>query len=318
MVAKWFNRSEDGSFDMDLIGDRGSYDASDMATRIASSSARGLASLSDAGEELISNTFVVVSKLKFVSNEVTATAIRISAYIAADQIPNQYISAAARVAADVAYATTHEGYTVWTTSYLYKLSWNDSIAAVFYNDLWVDKSRPDSARASQFFNSDIFGMEFVGSEKSSSLVAFAGNRNASQVIEVATVRTIDNVYAKLQKKFDIFKTKTPLYTGYPITAKIGLKEGLQSGDRYEVLEQVQDAEGRTKYVRKGIVKVNGKSIWDNRFVAGEETVAVADSVADTTGESTPNKSTKQKPLLDRTYFKGGKNFYSGMLIRQIK
>lgn len=323
LVAKWFNRNEDGSFDMDLIGERGSYDASDMATRVASSSARGLASLSDAGEELIGNTFVVVSKLKFVSNEVTATAIRITAYIAADQIPNQYISMAARLAADVAYSKTHEGYTVWTTSYLYKLSWNDSIAAVFYNDLWMDKSRPDSIRAARFYSSDIFGMEFVGSEKSSSLVAFAGDRNASQVIEMATVRTIDNVYAKLQKKYDIFKTKTPLYTGYPITAKIGLKEAVEGGDRYEVLEQVQDANGKTKYVRKGIVKVDGKKIWDNRFVAGEsapaindtETIALTDSLS---VDAVVVEVKESKPVLDRTFFKGSKNYYPGMLIRQIK
>lgn len=307
LVAKWFNRKDDGSFDMDLIGARGSYDASDMATRVASSSARGLASLSDAGEELIGNTFVVVSKLKFVSNEITASAVRITAYIAADQIPNEYLSMAAKLAADVAYNATHEGYTVWTTSYLYKLAWNDSIAAVFYNDLWVDKNHLDSVRASKFYSSNIFGMEFVGSEKSSSLVAFAGGRNPEEVIEVATVRTIDNVYAKLQKEYDIFKTKTPLYTGEPITAKIGLKEGLQARDRYEVLEQVQDANGKTKYVRRGVVKVKGNKIWDNRFAAGQPVATAVD-----------DKTTAGDPTLDRTFFKGGKNYYSGMLIRQIK
>jgi len=307
LVAKWFNRKDDGSFDMDLIGARGSYDASDLATKIASNSARGLASLADAGEELIGNTFVVVSKLKFVSNEVAATAIRAAAYIAADQIPSNLLSMTAKAAADVVYNKTHEGYSVWTTSYLYKLRWNDSIAAVFYNDLWVDKSKKDSVRASKFYDSDIFGMDFVGSEKSSSLVAFAGDRNPAEVITVATVRTVDNVYAKLQKKYDIFKTKTPLYTGEPITAKIGLKEGLEAGDKYEVLEQVQDADGKTKYVRKGVVKVDGKQIWDNRFVAGAQAPQATDSTA-----------TAAQPTLDRTFFKGGKDYYAGMLIRQIK
>lgn len=307
LVAKWFNRKEDGSFDMDLIGARGSYDASDMAAKIASNSARGLASLADAGEELIANTFVVVSKLKFVSNEITASAVRISAYIAADQIPNEYLRVAAKLAADVAYASTHEGYTVWTTSYLYKLKWNDSIAAVFYNDLWVDKNHLDSVRASKFYSSNIFGMEFVGSEKSSSLVAFSAGRSPEEVIEVATVRTIDNVYAKLQKEYDIFKTKTPLYTGQPITAKIGMKEGVQARDRYEVLEQVQDEDGKTKYVRRGVVRVKRNKIWDNRFAAGQPAAAAI-------GDQDPAGD----PALDRTYFKGGKNYYSGMLIRQIK
>src|SRR5690606_34251373 len=38
MVAKWFNRSEKGGFNMDLVSERGSYDASaiDIATAKAS------------------------------------------------------------------------------------------------------------------------------------------------------------------------------------------------------------------------------------------------------------------------------------------
>ena len=95
-----------------------------------------------------------------------------------------------------------------------------------------------------------------------------------------------------------------MYTGFPITAKIGLKEGIAGGDKYEVLEQELDAEGKTKYVRKGIVKVDKKQIWDNRFVAGE--VQAVDSIA------------SNKPKIDRTLFKGAKNYYAGMLIRQIK
>jgi hypothetical protein len=95
-----------------------------------------------------------------------------------------------------------------------------------------------------------------------------------------------------------------LYTGFPITAKIGLKEGLENNDKYEVLEQVQDEKGFTKYVRKGIIMVDGKQIWDNRFSAGEELDAKA-KVSAGVG-------------LDRTFFKGAQNFYPGMLIRQIK
>jgi hypothetical protein len=121
---------------------------------------------------------------------------------------------------------------------------------------------------------------------------------------LATIRSVDAVYVKLQKQYDVFKTKTPLFTGYPITAKIGLKEGLENNDKYEVLEQVQDEKGLTKYVRKGIVTVDGKQIWDNRFSAGEELDAKAKA---STGIA-----------LDRTFFRGTENYYPGMLIRQIK
>ena len=75
----------------------------------------------------------------------------------------------------------------------------------------------------------------------------------------------------------------------------------------EVLEQEIDAEtGRTKYVRKGTIKVDGSQIWDNRYMAGEELPA------DSTG------NVIAKPTIDRTLFKGGSNYYPGLLIRQIK
>jgi hypothetical protein len=307
MVAKWFNRAEDGSFNMSLIGERGSYNSSEMEARIAQNSARGLASLSDAGEELIGNTFVVVSKLNFISNEIPAKVVLETSKIFTAKISNSLLRKAAEIAAEQVYKKTREGYSVWTTSYLYKLVWNDSISSIFYNDYWMDKSSIDSTKKAKFDNTDLFKLQFVGSEKSRSLVTFSfkEKRSEERYVEIATIRTIDNVYAKLQKKYDVFKTKTPLYTGEPITAKIGLKEGLDGGDKFEVLEQVIDKEGRTKYVRKGTIKVDGKQIWDNRYLAGQE------EVADSTAVNT-------QPIIDRTFFKGGKEFYPGMLIRQIK
>ena len=69
MVAKWFNRDAKGGFNMNLIGERGSYNASEMQINIAKKSARGLASIADAGAELIGNTFVVVTRLNYISKK---------------------------------------------------------------------------------------------------------------------------------------------------------------------------------------------------------------------------------------------------------
>lgn len=306
LVAKWFNRQEDGSFNMDLIGERGEYNASEMEANIAQSSARGVSALADAGEELINNTFVVVSRLNFVSNEIPAAVARDIAKSTASNISNSMVREIALAAADAAYQKGKEGFSVWTTAYLYRLTWNDSIAAVFYNDMWMDKSNIDPAKKELFDNSDLFSLEFVGDEKASSLVTFSlkEKRTEEKIVEISTIRNIDAVYAKLQKKYDVFKTKTPLYSGYPITAKIGLKEGVEKGDKYEVLEQVIDTEGRTKYVRKGVVEVDKSQIWDNRFSPVDEQPQ---------GEVAETDTAK----IDRTLFKGAKNYYSGMLIRQI-
>ena len=310
MISKWFNRDSLGAFSMGLIAERGMYNASDMEAKIAKGTVRGTSSLADAGEELIKNSFVVVSKLRFVNNEIVASGIREVAYAAAESINNDLIKQAAIVAADVAYEKAKEGYSVWTTAYLYQLEWNDSIAAVFYNNMWVDKSNLDADKISAFDNTDLFSLKFVGKEKASSLVTFSlkkgeGSRTDAQIIKLATSRNIEAVFAKLQKEYDVFKTKTPLYTGYPITAKVGMKEGLKGGEKFEVLEQmINQKTGLTEYTRKGTIKVDKKLIWDNRFNAGEDSESVT--------------LDKEGNPITVTTFKGGKKYYSGMLIRQLK
>lgn len=304
MVAKWFNRQEDGSFDMNLIGERGSYNATQMEANIAKGSARGTSSLSDAGVELIGNTFIVVSKFKFVSNEAVAAGVRETAKIAASQISAAPMKALALKAADVVYEKTKEGYSVWATSFLYKLVWNDSVEAVFYNDLWMDKKSLDPAKKAAFDESKLFQLQFIGDEKAQGVVTFSlkEKRTEEQIIEKVTIRTIDNIYAKLQKKYDVFKPKVPLLSGDPISAKIGMKEGLEGGEKFEVFEQVLDTKtGLTRYDSKGTVTVDKNLIWDNRYNAADEPAVEGDA----------------KPL-EFTTFKGGKKFYAGMLIKQVK
>jgi len=196
-----------------------------------------------------------------------------------------------------------KGYVVKTTSYLYQLVWNDSVAAVFYNDYWMDDNSYDVKKKKAFDNSDIFTLKLIGTE-----VAWADlqatsytKKSEDELIAVATVRAIDNVIAKLQRKYEVFRTKTPLFSGDPLAAKIGLKEGLEKGDKFEVLEQLMDDEGRTRYKRRGVIRVEDGKIWDNRFMAAEEQKESGEAVSP----------------LEYTVFSGGNNYYAGMLIRQI-
>jgi len=301
LVAKWFDRQEDGTFDMDLIAQRGQYDASALQVSEANGSARGANMLSDAGVELIDKTFLTVSRVNFVSNEPIAQVIYQAALEAAKELPMG--QGLANIVAEKVYNKTKEGYSVWTTTYLYKLKWNDSIAAVFYDDLWIDQENFEPAKKIAFNNSKLFELEFIGDEKSTSLVTFSfKERTEEQIISLSTVRNVDAVYTKLQKKYDVFKPMVPLLTGFPITAKIGLKEGLEGGEKFEVLQILQDPEtGMTSYDQVGTIKVDKKSIWDNRYNLIEDAQDLASD-----------------PSLDRTTFKGGKKYLPGMLIRQIK
>lgn len=297
VVAKWFNRSEQGGFNMDLISERGSYNATELDVKIAKNSERGLALLADAGEELIKNTFIVVNDFKYISKEEVAEKAKAGLGFAASLTGKTGLgSKLAGKALDVA----GKGYVIKTTSNLYKLIWNEETAAIFYNDYWTDDANFDEAKKKAFDDSDIFKVELVGTE-----IAWADLQSSSftrkseeQLVAVATVKAVDAVIAKLQRKYEVFRTKTPLISGDPLSAKIGLKEGLEGGDKYEVLEQTIDKNGKTFYKRQGVIKVDKKQIWDNLFMAGEE-----------------RESTEE--IKEYTLFKGGKKYYSGMLIRQI-
>lgn len=310
LVAKWFDRQADGSFNSKLVEERGVFNASFLEMKAAQSSSDGEALLRTAGEELIENTFVVINKFNFVANEPVARAIRDAAKTVAAQNSPAILLGKVNKGIDAVYEKTKEGYSIWATSYLYKLVWDKATADAFYTDLYMDKSTIDPKKKVAFDNSDLFKLEFVGDESASGLITFSlsEKRTEDQVIELSTVRIIDNVYAKLQKKYDVFKTKTPLYSGDPITAKIGKKEGLEGGEKFDVLEQNQDPKtGLITYKSVGTIKVEKDMVWDNTFNPDENSTPVL--------EVTGSES---KPIIDRTTFSGGKKFYSGMLIKQIK
>lgn len=301
LVAKWYNRQPDGSVDGNLISERGAFNASFLDVKTAAASNMGKSLISAAGEELLSNTFVVVSKMKFVENEPIARVIRDGIILSLNNA-NELVRNIGVKAAEKIYEKTKEGYSVWTTSYLYKLKWTPEIKAIFENEMYADKESITPAIKAKFDNNtDLFQMEFVGSQKSTTLVTFSlkEKRTEEQIISLSVTRNIEKVYAKLQKNFDVFKPKVPLYTGEPITAKIGLKEGIEGGDKFEVLEAVMDEKtGKIEYKSVGTIKVDGDKIWDNRKNLGDEAPV--------------------EGAVDRTTFKGGKKFYPGLLIRQLK
>lgn len=307
IVAKWFSRDSLGAFSMQLIQERGLYDASAQAQSIAANTERGKAMLADAGEDLIPNTFVVVSFSKFVSNEITALAAKETALALADKIAIQALKEVAVEAAENAYEKARQGYSIWTTAYLYELNWNDSTSAVFYQDYWMDHNNIDSLKKIAFDTTSLFQLKLVGFQKASAFITGLGANaeNEEMIIKNATLKSVDAVYAKLQRKFEKFRTKTPLISIDPLGAKIGLKEGLEKGDKYEVLEQVVDEKGKVTYKRKGIITVDKKKIWDNRFAAGE------------TPLDEEGNPVELDDAIEFTHFKGGKGYYPGMLIRQI-
>lgn len=307
LVAKWFGRSPKGGFNMNLIKSRGNYDASVLDIAKARASKRGLTMLGDAGEDLIKNTFVLINEFKYTDKEVIAKKTNKWLNIAATAasyagVPHANKIATVATAVSVGVSIAGKGYIVKTKAHLYRLDWNEEVAAKFYTDFWAtDKSiTPEKKKA--FDETDIFKLVYIGTDDSWADVqsSIFTNKTDVKLVERATMKAMDAVVVKLQKNHDEFKTKTPIYTNEPLTAKIGLKEGLNEKSIFDVLEQQIDENGIPKYVNVGVIKVDTAfPIWDNRYGADVEN---------------PITTT------DKTYFKkiSGKDFYPGMLLVQKK
>ncbi|MDX2190810.1 MAG: hypothetical protein SFY32_13190 [Bacteroidota bacterium] len=301
MVAKWFNRNpQTGAFNMTMIQDRGFYNASDLDVKKAKASKRGMNILADAGEELIKNTFIVVCDFSYVNKEDIADAasagLMLTGAVLGAATGNKDYEKAGVVAAAGA-QVAGKGYIVKTKMYLYQLNWNDSVSAVFYNDLWMDETSKDASRKAAFDNSKLFTLKYIGAATAMADLqsSIFTDKTEEQLIEMATANATNSSLVKLEKAYETFRAKTPLYGVKPLIAKIGLKEGLKGQQRFIVYERQMTEDGKTKYKRYGTIRVRGKYIWDNRVNA--------------TGEAKPEEIT-------RFYQTTGRKLYPGLLIQQ--
>ena len=325
LVGRWFDRDVlSGQCDMQLVKERGLYNANEFDLELANRSQRGIALLEDAGEDLIGNTFVLVNDIRYIDRSKGSATIGIILKIIgalgqgmhdaqekknsnnrnARYNKNTNQKSIQESFNDLAeLAESYKGFKVKIHSYLYRLVWDDDIASTFYNDTYTD-SNNDVARLNSFERKrGTYRLEYIGEQESSgSRTSFLGIKEEEPLLMVrkACQRALDENVANLQRNFDVFKVKVPLNQTDPITAPIGLKEGMTEKSKYEVLEIRQDDKGRTVYKRVGTIVPEKGKIWDNRFMASEEKARGADL-----GKTTFRKTS-------------GGTFYPGMLIREIK
>jgi hypothetical protein len=282
LIAKWFRRMPDGTFDMKLVADRGEYDASFLEQSIAKQTVRGTATLQDAGEELISQTYLIVYDFNFTDYK--------------------------------------KSFTVDMDCYLYRLVWNDDVANLFYYNYWIDRKTTDQAKKEAFDNSSDFKMQYVGTFKNLESITkkylernyvdengfskyrvdkdystVSGNIQHTDLMQTLFKKS----FIKLEEAVEDFRTKFPLYSANPIAAKIGSKEDIRAGDTFEVLEKYRDKENNIQYKRIGIITItDNNKVWDNN----------------TKGDWLGNSKSK----LEYTVFEGDKKKYApGMLFRKI-
>lgn len=304
LVAKWFNRDYyTGVCDMELVKERGLYNASEFDKQLAAHSERGIAMLEDAGEELIGNTYVLVNDIRYVDKnkraKVAGFLVKGLGSALSRSTGSNGLGNLSNIVGNM--IETLKGFTVKINTFLYKLEWTEEYGNMFYQEYYA--STPDAQKREKFEKArGNYKLSYVGKvESKGGTTSFMGIKEEQPELMVrkACQRAIDENVVDLQMNYEGFRTKTPLAGVEPIIAYIGKKEGVSAKSKFEVLETVELGNGKRKYERVGVIEPIESLIWDNRFMAEEEG-AVGCSLGYTTFKVV-----------------SGKNFNKGMLIREI-
>ena len=320
LVAKWFNRNaSNGYCDMNLIYMRGLQSATTEQIETSELAKRGKTILMDSGADLIGNTFVLIHDIIYIDKgernrnaarklsvwgDFLNTVFNIMAESTGEQAYQDLgyqLDALSKTTADI--VDDFEGFRVKIQTHLYRLKWDDNDNDYFYENYYLDEYCYDKDKFNAWESAD-YQLTYIGTQEVvCGKTVMAGCYDLSQLIKIIVYRTLDECIVKLQRNYEEFKVKEPIYDideAGNVIAKIGLKEGVSEQSRYEVLERVETADGTTKYRKVGEIKPIADKIWDNRYMALEDGAANSE--------------------LEGTHFKvtSGRNLYPGLLIREIK
>ncbi len=241
MVAKWFNRQENGMFNLDYVHECGMYDASDQDVLMSTAAKRGEAVLKDAGQNLVNRTYVlIISPKEFTSFD--------------DE--------------------TSHGWRSQFDAFLFKLDFDDEDVSRFY-EIWPYEDDPEDVKDFKIaaFDTLQFNFRYVYGKPgmmSSSMEIYALTSNpksSNQLFDEMVEDMYTDLMFAIDKDLEAFRVKVNVSGTHPIRAKIGKKEGLKTDQRYFVYEFVwDDYAGEAVEKRKGVVRAKSK-IADNRNVA---------------------------------------------------
>lgn len=346
MVAKWYNRdSRTGKFDMSLITERGLYDASQEAIEDALT-AHKAHQLADSGEDLIGNTYLVAHDITFVDkgkNSAVAGAVVGGIFAFAGALLGMDTSSASDLGnLTNALISEIDGFTVTATSYLYKLDWNDECSARMYNEFWIydtDSLDVVAAKKEAFDTTSAFTLKYIGetsaTSSNTSSKSFSKATKGQQISKVCG-RVMDKAIVALQREYEDFKVKVPIHSisedGKAVQVRIGLKEGVNYKNSYEVIMPEYDQDGKMKYKVVGTLKAQKGMVWDNRFGAFDEYQEMQQAITGSDKEARKAAAKAQKaaakeagikadPTLGATTFvikTGHGKILPGMLVREAK
>ena len=254
VMEKWFPVME-GEHSMAMVQERCYNSLTPTEVERISSAVDHEAQILKISDELIKNTFIVVSRYRYMTanefaEEIAKEADAVSGGLGFGGLVNSVTA--------MTQSKDKHSYVVAVRSFLFQLEWNEEAE----NNVAANLKNPDG------FKNIPFKLKYIGQEKSQASVGKGGDQKEmsnDEIVAAATLRAFDKSIAKLEKKYEQFHVKTPLVTVSPeFTAEIGTYESVEGKDKYEIFEQrINDKTGRVEYVRKGVLTVDPKKIWDN-------------------------------------------------------
>lgn len=315
VTAEWFDYGKDPQ---NLWGDATLNERALQSLNVAEQNddnANKMMAASKKAINLIPNTFVLITNLRFRSNQAIVAEAQAIADAAGSQF-GAYGQLASQVAGAAASAAAGDGFAVQAVTYLFRLVWDESVEAE------IGKLMASNGSIDDLIASGVCRLEFVGKEKQKANVrqSLFSDKPISDLIGRATTRAIDKSIAKLQEKNEVFRSVFPISSfdkDGKIQVKIGAREGVSKGDVYSVLEKREDAKtGEITYKEIGTVKPDEKLIWNNLAGAEEE---AAENKAHQDAKASEEGVSDDAVSLGATTFVGKKGKdYSGCYIQLKK
>ncbi len=263
LYDKWLVNNE-GALTFDKVWAKGVESATidEQAANAVSAAASGLNA--ELGTELIGNTYAVMLRYRYIDKQTVIDSLNTNA--------QQFIDLAgggmgAKLGAQVIIKgilskAAGSGHAVAASAYLFKLRFDgEKLRAVM-----DDKAAYDV--------SDIFALQYVDKQNSLAWVKEKQiqDKTEDEKIGFATVVATDKVLAKLSRgKKGFFRNRAELIVGTDAkgkptySAKIGTREGVEKGDKYDVFERVlNEKTGVFKNKRVATITATNQ-IWQNDY-----------------------------------------------------
>ncbi len=221
IISYLFNRKADGTFDDSIVRERGIYNAKDQDMQNLAT-AKVQEQALEWGEPLVNTAYIVVLDVYETKNT---------------RADDGSITHSARMEA-----------------HAFKLDADQDVLYNFYTTGWADESYSEEERAAAVaaYNNMQFNLKYVTSTSVTGLSSTDKYNQGS--IEQACKSAYESVVYNFEKQITGWKTVVGVVSVKPIAAKIGTKEGVKNGDRFQTYSYKEDRKGNLKSVKHGMVR----------------------------------------------------------------